>query len=90
MFMVESTTAGVKVLDRLQNVESPRGLPLFDVSFTNVQLNKDALLGKSKDMIAVVVVFFSFTNVHLNKDALLRKRKDMIAVACCAGKAYCW
>ena len=48
LFIVEATAGGVTILDRIEGVESPRGLPLYDVTFNNVILSKSQLLGKSE------------------------------------------
>ena len=52
MFIVETTKSGVQVSDRLEGIKSPRSLPLYGVTFNNVNLHHSDLLGRGETLIS--------------------------------------
>ena len=56
MFIVETTKSGIQVSDRLEGIKSPRSLPLYGVTFNNVNLHHSDLLGRGKDAVILVTI----------------------------------
>lgn len=80
VFIVESTKAGVEVLDRIEEVESPRGLPLYDVSFANVLLKKSDMLGTGGegDLTTINTMTSCSHHVAAANASLLKKFTNMV------------
>jgi len=75
MFIIETTKPGVKISKRLEGIESPRSLPLFDVTFNNVSLHKEDLLGRGGegDLMVINAMTSSAHHAAAATAALLKK-----------------
>jgi len=80
MFIVEATREGVTVSERIQGIESPRGLPLFDVTFENISLAKGDILGKTgeADLMTIHAMTASAHHVGASTAALLKRFTNML------------
>jgi len=80
MFIVEAASEGVTVSERIEGIESPRGLPLFDVTFDSITLAKEDILGKTgeADLMTIHAMTASAHHVGASTAALLKRFTNML------------